>query len=92
MMGTPGIINFLTFIHCYDISSSSLKRELRINGKKRKTLAGVKCSQRDLSNAVDRELAESSNNFTYYRIHHVLNSSGVIGRFFSIGVSLHNHS
>ena len=53
------ILEFLEFVHGYSLSLSSLKRILRTNNKKRRAL---RCSQQELSDAVERELAGSSNN------------------------------
>ena len=47
------ILEFLEFFHDYSFSLSSLKRILRRNNKKRRAL---RCSQQELSDAVEREL------------------------------------
>ena len=69
------ILEFLIFVHGYSLSLSSLKRILRRNNKKRRAL---RCSQQELSNAVERELAGSSNNVGYCRrMHLILISKGI---------------
>ena len=68
------ILEFLEFFHGYSFSLSSLKRILRRNNKKRRAL---RCSQQELSNAVERELAGSSNNVGYRRMHRILISKGI---------------
>ena len=68
------ILEFLEFVHGYSLSLSSLKRILRRNNKKRRAL---RCSQQELSDAVERELAGSSNNVGYRRMHRILISKGI---------------
>ena len=68
------ILEFLIFVHGYSLSLSSLKRILRRNNKKRRAL---RCSQQELSDAVERELAGSSNNVGYRRMHRILISKGI---------------
>ena len=68
------ILEFLEFVHHYSLSLSSLKRILRRNSKKRRAL---RCSQQELSDAVERELAGSSNNVGYRRMHRILISKGI---------------
>ena len=63
------ILEFLIFVHGYSLSLSSLKRILRRNNKKRRAL---RCSQQELSNAVERKLAGSSNNVGYCRRMHLI--------------------
>ena len=68
------ILEFLEFVHGYSLSLSSLKRILRRNNKKRRAL---RCSQQELSDAVERELGGSSNNAGYRRMHRILISKGI---------------
>ena len=68
------ILEFFEFVHGYSLSLSSLKRILRRNNKKRRAL---RCSQQELSNAVERELAGNSNNIVYRRMHRILISKGI---------------
>ena len=68
------ILEILEFFHGYSLSLSSLKRMLRRNNKKRRALG---CSQQELSDAVERELAGSSSNVGYRRMHRILISKGI---------------
>ena len=67
------ILEFLEFVHGYSLSLSSLKRILRRSNKKRRAL---RCSQQELSDAVERELVGSSNNVGYRRMDRILISKG----------------
>ena len=68
------ILEFLEFFHGYSLSISSLKRVLRSNNKKRRAL---RYSKQELSDAVKRELAGSSNNVGNRRMHRTLTSRGI---------------
>ena len=68
------ILEFLEFAHGYSLNLLSLKIILRRNNKKRRAL---RCSQQELSDAVERELAGSSNNVGYRRMHRILISKGI---------------
>ena len=68
------ILKFLEFVYGYSLSLSSLKRILRKNNKRRRALT---CSQQELFDAVERELAGSSNNVGYRRMHCTLIPKGI---------------
>ena len=67
------ILEFLEFVHGYSLSLSSLKRILRRNKKRRP----LRYSQQELSDAIETELAGSSNNVGYRRMYHILISKGI---------------
>ena len=52
-----------------NISFSALKAALPRKGKKRRPLASVRCCQKEIFNAVERELAGSSKNVGYHCMH-----------------------
>ena len=77
------IIEFLRIYHHHHISLSTLKRQLRRNNRKRRALAGIRCSRRALIQAIEEELTgsgSSGSHIGYRRIHRAMLSKGLICR------------
>ena len=71
--GTRQFQSFLK-VHSYSLSLSSLKRILKRDNKKSRAL---RFSQQELSDAVEKEIAGSSNNVGCRRMHRILISKGI---------------
>ena len=74
------IIEFLRERHGHHISLSTLKRHLKQFGKQRRSTENVRCSQGELVNVVEEELAGSGSGVGYRRIHRSILKKGVVCR------------
>ena len=62
------VFQYFDFVLC-NISFPTLKAALPRKGKERRPLASVRCCQKEIFNAVERELAGSSKNVGYHCMH-----------------------
>jgi len=74
------ILEFLRVYHDCIISLSTLKRFIRKQGMTKRPLERVRCTMRELEEAVNEELCGSCANVGYRRMHRTLTNKGIVCR------------